>query len=74
MVNGAQEMSTGSGKESSAHSWGLRESGRGAACEWGGAGARTGQGQSPPLPIADLPHPRVGQLMVSEDELGLGLP
>lgn len=46
----------------------------------GGAGARTGQertGQDgvDPLPSlpADLLHPGVGQWMMSEEELGLGL-
>lgn len=46
----------------------------------GGAGARTGQertgqdGVDPlPSPPADLLHPGVGQWMMSEEELGLGL-
>ena len=49
------------------------EAGGGAEWGWGGAGTRTGQGRSPSLPPVDLPHPGVGKLMVSEDELGLGL-
>lgn len=65
-ANGVQEMGT-----QAAEGQGVRES----AWEWGSDGDRMGQGQGrpPSLHPADLLLTGVRQLMVSEDELGLGL-